>query len=120
MKAVVRGKTVEPGLGIKNNASMATALALPVLRRNARSVWEIATKPYSEAHFATFPTELPQRCILAGTRPDGVVLDPFAGSGTTLAVARDLGRRAIGIELNPDYVALIEKRCAQLALDLSA
>lgn len=183
--------------------------------RNARTVWTIATQPYPEAHFATFPTELPRRCIAAGTsekgscsecgipwaratstsytnpgnrssngrrdgqgfretgvrvmasgqrlekqvettgweprcrivdyrevpsvrggpatrepiyaacseaggvRP-GVVLDPFAGSGTTLAVARDLGRYAIGIEINPEYVRLIEKRCAQHALDLGA
>ena len=88
-------------------------------RRNARTVWTIATQPYHEAHFATFPRELPERCIKAGSPGGGLVLDPFAGSGTTLAVARDLGRRAIGIELNPEYVRLIEKRCAQNALDLA-
>ena len=152
---------------------------------NARTVWEIATQPYPEAHFATFPRELPERCIKAGCpeqvcatcgkareriiaatyanpgnrksngRRDGegfretgvrvmasgkrlerqvtttgwtdcghgnyragAVLDPFAGSGTTLAVARDLGRKSIGIELSPEYVRLIEKRCAQLAMDM--
>lgn len=120
MKAVVRGKTVEPGQGIKNNTSMAGALSMPVLRRNARTVWEIPTQPYSGAHFATFPRELPKRCIRAGCPVDGVVLDPFAGSGTTLAVARDLGRKSIGIELNSEYVRLIEKRCGQLALELPA
>ena len=88
--------------------------------RNARTVWTIATQPYPEAHFATFPRELPERCIKAGCPQGGVVLDPFAGSGTTLAVARDLGRRSIGIELNPEYVRLIEKRCAQLALEYTA
>jgi DNA modification methylase len=116
MKAVVRGKTVAPGLGIKNNASMAGALSLSVDRRNARTVWTIATTPYKGAHFATFPYELPERCIKAGCPERGTVLDPFAGSGTTLAVARDLGRKSIGIELNPEYVKLIERRCAQEAL----
>lgn len=153
--------------------------------RNVRSVWTIATQPYPEAHFATFPEELPRRCILAGTSAHGccpecgapwerivekgftahdgetasqyetgttanrlaklrqaarknggeytnsaattgwrptcahdatpipcTVLDPFAGSGTTLAVALALGRSAIGIELNPEYVKLAERRLA--------
>ena len=78
--------------------------------RNARSVWAITTEPYPGAHFAVFPTEIPKRCILAGCPEGGVVLDPFAGSGTTLAVAVSLGRRAIGLELNPEYVALIHER----------
>ena len=78
--------------------------------RNRRSVWTITTKPYTEAHFATFPPELPRICIMAGCPADGVVLDPFAGSGTTGAVALELGRRAVLIELNPKYVKLIERR----------
>ena len=86
------------------------------LGRNARTVWTINTQGYPGAHFATFPEELPRRCIKAGCPAGGTVLDPFAGSGTTLAVARDLGRRGVGIELNPEYVKLIEVRCAQLAL----
>lgn len=80
--------------------------------RNTRSVWTIATEPYPEAHFATFPTALPERCIRAGSRPGDTVLDPFAGSGTTLMVARGLGRNAVGIELSPEYCRLIEQRCA--------
>ena len=80
--------------------------------RNVRTVWTIATEPYPEAHFATFPTALPERCIRAGSRIGDTVLDPFAGSGTTLMVARGLGRNAVGIELNPEYCRLIEKRCA--------
>ena len=84
--------------------------------RNRRSVWSIATKPYSGAHFAVFPPDLITPCILAGSPVDGVVLDPFSGSGTTLQVAKDLGRKAIGFELNPDYCQLITKRCQQLTI----
>ena len=82
----------------------------PKTGRNARSVWNIATHPYLEAHFATFPEEIPRRCISAGCPKGGIVLDPFAGSGTTGAVARGLGRSSISIELNPEYVKLIEGR----------
>jgi site-specific DNA-methyltransferase (cytosine-N4-specific) len=78
--------------------------------RNKRSVWTIATAPYPEAHFATFPEALVEPCILAGTAEGDTVLDPFAGSGTVLAVATRLRRRSIGIELNPDYLPLIERR----------
>ncbi len=77
---------------------------------NARTVWTIATQPYSGAHFATFPPELARRCILAGCPPGATVLDPFAGSGTTGAVAIEEGREFTGIELNPAYCALAEKR----------
>lgn len=77
---------------------------------NARTVWSIPTTGYKDAHFATFPEELARRCILAGCPENGVVLDPFAGSGTTLAVALSLGRHALGIEINPEYVELIRKR----------
>ncbi|MFQ5589566.1 MAG: DNA-methyltransferase [Phycisphaerae bacterium] len=79
--------------------------------RNRRSVWTIPTAPYAEAHFATFPPTLPRLCILAGSRPGDTVLDPFAGSGTTGMVAIDLARKAVLIELNPEYVELIRQRC---------
>jgi DNA modification methylase len=78
--------------------------------KNKRSVWSIPTKPYKGAHFAVMPPDLVKPCILAGCPKNGTVLDPFAGSGTTLSVAVDLGRNAIGIELNPDYIPLIHKR----------
>lgn len=81
--------------------------------RNKRDVWTVATRPYAGAHFATFPEALVEPMILAGCPVGGTVLDPFAGSGTTLAVANQLGRHAIGIELNPKYVALIHERCQQ-------
>jgi DNA modification methylase len=78
--------------------------------RNKRSVWTIATQHYAEAHFATFPEEIPKLCILAGSKPGNTILDPFAGSGTTGQVALELGRRAILIELNPAYIELAEDR----------
>lgn len=78
--------------------------------RNKRSVWEVTTKPYSGAHFATFPPDLIKPCIMAGCPAVGTVLDPFGGSGTTGMVALELGRNAELIELNPDYVEIIEGR----------
>jgi DNA modification methylase len=79
-------------------------------RRNRRSVWTVTTKPYSGAHFAVMPADLVEPCIKAGCPEGGTVLDPFAGSGTTLAVAAELGRSAIGCELNPEYIRLAERR----------
>lgn len=78
--------------------------------RNKRSVWSIATRPYPEAHFATYPVELVQPCILAGCPAGGSVLDPFNGSGTTGVAAIGLGRNYIGIDLNPDYLAIADRR----------
>lgn len=82
--------------------------------RNRRSVWSVATKPYKGAHFAVFPPALVEPCILAGSRPGDTVLDPFNGSGTTGQVALQHGRRYIGCELNPDYVALTHDRLAKV------
>jgi DNA modification methylase len=111
-------KLAAPGEGIKNNSSFDAAMAIMPEIRNKRSVWTVTTKPYAEAHFATFPPDLIKPCILAGCPAGGTVLDPFLGSGTTAYVAKDLGRNAIGIELNPEYVKLAEKRCAQEVLGL--
>lgn len=87
---------------------------------NPGDVWSISTRPYPEAHFAVFPIDLPIRCIRAGCKPGGTVLDPFSGSGTTGEAARKLGRRYIGIDLNPAYHDLAIKRFAQGVLDLEA
>jgi DNA modification methylase len=78
--------------------------------RNKRTVWTVATKPFSEAHFATYPPDLIEPCILAGCPFGGTVLDPFFGAGTTGLVADRHGRHAIGCELNPDYVEIARKR----------
>jgi DNA modification methylase len=88
--------------------------------RNKRSVWTVSTKPYKGAHFATFPTELIEPCILAGAPAGGIVLDPFFGSGTTGQVAQALGRQFIGIELNDAYKPLQDERLRQPSLLLEA
>jgi DNA modification methylase len=80
--------------------------------RNKRSVWHIATQSYPEAHFATYPEALIEPCILAGSKVGDLVLDPFCGSGTTGVVACRYGRQFIGIELNPAYAAMAERRIA--------
>lgn len=85
---------------------------------NPGDVWSIPTRPNPAAHFATFPIDLPLRCIKAGCRAGGTVLDPFSGSGTTGAAARQLGRKYTGIDLNPEYHDLAKERFAQGVLDL--
>jgi DNA modification methylase len=82
--------------------------------RNRRSVWTVTTKPFKGAHFATFPPDLIEPCILAGSPVGGVVLDPFGGSGTTAGVAIKHGRSAIICELNPDYAAMVPDRVARI------
>lgn len=81
-------------------------------KRNKRTVWTMATHSFKEAHFATFPPELPETCIKAGCPVGGTVLDPFFGAGTTGLVADRLQRDCIGIELNPAYAELARKRIA--------
>lgn len=79
-------------------------------KRNKRDVWSVNVKPYKEAHFATYPPELIEPCVLAGSKEGDTVLDPFSGSGTTGQVAMQHGRNYIGLELNPDYAKISEKR----------
>ena len=81
-----------------------------IVGANARSVWTIATARYAGDHYAVMPRELARRCILAGCPPGGIVLDPFAGTGTTLEVAVGCGRQFVGYEINPDYYAQIRDR----------
>jgi hypothetical protein len=82
--------------------------------KNPGDFWEIKPKPFLGAHFAVYPEALCVRPILSSCPPDGIVLDPFIGSGTTMKVALDLGRNAIGIELNQKYVGIIKKRVPAL------
>jgi len=87
--------------------------------RNIRSVWEFPTQPYPEAHFAVFPEKLPEICIKAASKPDDLVLDPFMGSGTTLWMAKKLGRRGVGYELSEEYCQLALERNRQQVMELS-
>jgi DNA modification methylase len=103
------------GAGIRkmkeSGMSMGEAGLIPLDgMRNKRSVWSITTKPYKEAHFATFPEEIPRTCILAGSKKGDTILDPFSGAGTTGVVAEKLNRKYIGIELNPQYTKMSEDR----------
>lgn len=87
-------------------------------KRNKRDVWSVATKPVKEAHFATFPKELIRPCILAGCRKDGIVLDPFFGSGTTGIVCVETQRHYVGIELNPEYIDICDHRMSEIQIGM--
>lgn len=105
-----KGKTAEHQLGRSSQAER-----VEDGKRNRRSVWSIATRPYKGAHFATFPPGLIEPCILAGCPLHGTVLDPFGGSGTTAGVALMHERNAILCELNPDYGDLVEGRVSSIS-----
>lgn len=90
----------------------------PAGGRNLRTVWTFPTRPYPEAHFAVFPEKLPETCIKAASKESDIVLDPFAGAGTTLKVAANLNRRAIGYELSKEYCRLIIDRNKQSVMKL--
>jgi DNA modification methylase len=86
--------------------------------KNRRTVWSINTEPCPEAHFAVFPRELIRPCIMAGSRQDDIVFDPFYGAGTTGIVARELNRKCIGIELKPEFIEIAKKRIPPLQSSL--
>lgn len=88
-----------------------TLAELPIRdKKNKRSVWTVTTKPFKGAHFATFPPDLIEPCILAGCPEEGIVLDPFLGAGTTALVSKKHNRKCVGIELNPEYVQIAANR----------
>ena len=101
-----KGKYHNPGTGLQPHSGLTKSYE----RKNKRDVWTVNKKPYKGAHFATYPEELIEPCILAGSRPGDTVLDPFMGSGTTAYVARKHDRHYIGCELHEDYGSLIQKR----------
>ena len=112
------GKKEISGQGRPGNASNTPGYKKWTGKRNKRSVWTVTTKPFKEAHFATFPPDLIKPCILAGCPVGGTVLDPFAGSGTTLLVATQHHRKSIGIELNPEYIEIAKRRLNSVQLKL--
>ena len=119
MKGNKRGLSMTTGAGGNRNDGGRGDAEIQTNYRNKRDVWSIPTTPFPGAHFATFPPELIKPCILAGSPEGGVVLDPFLGSGTTAMVAKSLGRRAVGIDLNAEYLEMAKRRCAQMALELA-
>ena len=100
------GKYHNEGTGLQPHSGLTKSYT----KKNKRSVWSVTKKPYKGAHFATFPPELIEPCIKAGSEVGDIILDPFMGSGTTGAVARSLGRHYLGCELNQDYGTLIQQR----------
>lgn len=103
---------------VKQNPSFSAAVKDLVDVRNKRSVWTVPTKPFLDAHFSTFPPDLIKPCILAGSAPGDVVLDPFVGSGTTVEVAKEFNRKAIGVELVSKSIDMAVKRLRQEVLSL--
>ena len=101
-----KGKYHNPGTGLSPHSGLSKSYD----RKNKRSVWTVNKKPYKGAHFATYPRELIEPCIKAGSKRGDVILDPFMGSGTTAMVAKELGRFYLGCELHEDYGKLIEQR----------
>ena len=109
--SVSTGRMVKCGGAMGDMSSHPKGYPLPnVLGANKRSVWTVNTQTYKEAHFATFPEEIPRTCILAGSKKGDTILDPFSGAGTTGVVAEKLNRKYIGIELNPQYTKMAEDR----------
>jgi site-specific DNA-methyltransferase (adenine-specific)/site-specific DNA-methyltransferase (cytosine-N4-specific) len=87
--------------------------------RNRRTVWAVNTEPFKAAHFAVFPPNLVKPCILAGSKPDSIVVDPFFGAGTVGEVCMQTGRQCVGIELNPDYAQIAQRRINAVSLALA-
>jgi len=101
-----KGKYHNEGTGLQPHSGLTKSYPT----KNKRSVWSITNKPYKGSHFATFPPDLIEPCIKAGSQPNDIILDPFMGSGTTAMVAKSLGRDYIGCELHENYQPLIHKR----------
>lgn len=108
-----KARKQRPGSPDAHNGAQAGSVPWEGNTRNKRSVWTIATKPFPEAHFATFPPKLIEPCILAGTRKGDIVLDPFMGSGTTAEVCIEHERGFVGAELNPDYIEIQSRRITE-------
>ena len=111
-KGYYAGKWSNPEKGSRHDGSFKAIRE----KKNKRSVWTVATRPFKDAHFAVFPPDLIEPMVLAGCPEKGIVLDPFMGSGTTGMVAQSLGRSWIGCELNPEYVEMQRKRTSQQSL----
>jgi len=112
---MARARTAQGALGGKNKHNMERRNYKEIKGANKRSVWTVTTKPFKGAHFATFPMDLIEPCVLAGCPEGGTVLDPFGGSGTTGIVAVNHNRHAVLCELNQEYIDLAKKRIGEQA-----
>ena len=108
------GKYHNEGTGLQPHGGLEKSYK----KANKRSVWSVPTKSYAGAHFAVYPAELIEPCVLSCSKPNDIVLDPFMGSGTTAMVAQKLGRKYLGCELNPEYKSLQDERLSQPSLEL--
>ena len=109
-----KGKYHNQGSGLQPHSGLTKSYP----KKNKRSVWSIPPKPYKGAHFAVFPPELIEPCILAGSKPGDIILDPFMGSGTTAMVAKKLSRSYIGCELHKEYASLQTDRISSIPAQL--
>ena len=109
-----KGKYHNQGSGLQPHSGLTKSYP----KKNKRSVWSIPPKPYKGAHFAVFPPELIEQCILAGSKPSDIILDPFMGSGTTAMVAKKLSRSYIGCELHKEYASLQTDRISTIPAQL--
>jgi site-specific DNA-methyltransferase (adenine-specific) len=107
---MARARTASGALGGENKHNMERRDYREIKGANKRSVWTVTTKPFKGAHFATFPPDLIEPCVLAGCPENGTVLDPFGGAGTTGLVAQQHNRNAVLIELNPEYAEMAKNR----------
>ena len=115
-RARTNGKYHNPGTGLAPHSGLSKSYD----RKNKRSVWTVTNKPYKGAHFAVFPPDLIEPCILAGSEENDIVLDPFMGSGTTAMVAKKHNRNYIGCELHEDYASLQTDRIDSIPSQLPA
>lgn len=102
-----------------DSAAIMEPITNGVGRKNRRTVWNINTEPYKDAHFATFPSQLVKFCVLAGSKTNSLVLDPFLGSGTVAQVCRDTDRGCVGIEMNPEFVQMANRRIKPVSQKLA-
>ena len=115
-KSFSKGQAAGAGIDASGNG-LADTYLVPELK-NKRTTWSVTFEPQSDAHYASYPTKLVEPMILSGTDEGDVVLDPFAGTGTTLLTALRHRRQAVGIELQPKYVAILERRLSEVQVNL--
>jgi len=111
----LKNRTARPGIDTKGGSQGAGFMEFPLYDRNWRDVWTIPVQPFLDAHFATMPEALARRCLTAGSREGDLVMDPFMGAGTVAVVAKELGRKWLGVEINPDYLEIQKRRLVRSA-----